>query len=117
MVCLNHQTSLYDYLSTPGEDATYNNYENVISILEQHGVKYDEIRQKCGLPLLRIMDLSPNDRYILDILIDYPGIRTLIPEPKYSAFPVSVSDSVGIETNSFPYHQKNYPLLLYLTLG
>ncbi|WP_411362999.1 S8 family anti-phage peptidase IteS [Escherichia coli] len=105
---------LFEYT---GEDATYNNYENVISILEQHGVKYDEIRPKCGLPLLRIMDLSPNDRYILDILIDYPGIRTLIPEPKYSAFPVSVSDSVGIETNSFPVPSEELPIVAVFDTG
>lgn len=100
-----------------GEDATHSNYENVIDILEQSEVEYFEIRQRRGLPLLRLKGLSASDRRILDVLIEHPGVRTLIPEPKYSAFPVSASNSSGTEANNFPTPSEDLPLVAVFDTG
>lgn len=100
-----------------GEDATHSNYENIVNILETNEIEYYEIRQRRGLPLLRLAGLSVNNRGVLDVLIEHPGVRTLIPEPKYSAFPVSASISTDIEVNNFPTPSEGLPLVAVFDTG
>ena len=82
------------------EDATDSNHENVLDILDDNEVEYITIRQRRGPPLIRVVDISEHDESVLEALIEHPGVRTLIPEPKYSAFPVSAS-SAGIVRDAF----------------
>lgn len=84
-----------------GEEPSRTNHVNVTSLLRERGISFQEIIQRRGLPLLKVTNLSPENHDVLEQLIEHPGVRTLIPEPKYYAVPVSASGSVGNEFHNF----------------
>lgn len=105
---------LFQYTS---ENATSENYENVISMLENNEVDYTSIRQRRGPPLLRLKDLSSDHDSLLDILINHPGIRSLVPEPIYSASPVNASVVEGAVVNNYPSPTDELPLVAVFDTG
>lgn len=100
-----------------GEDATDFNHDNVLDILDDNEVNYITIRQRRGPPLIRVMDISEHDDYVLELLIEHPGVRTLMPEPKYSAFPVSASNTEGNNLDNFPVPHAELPLVAVFDTG
>ncbi|WP_285130754.1 S8 family anti-phage peptidase IteS [Leclercia adecarboxylata] len=100
-----------------GEDATDSNYESILSILEENEIEFSAIRQRRGLPLLRLVNLSDFDHPILQDLIDHPGVRTLIPEPKYSAFPVSAGSVDGSVVSDYLSPNPELPIVAVFDTG
>lgn len=100
-----------------GEDATDNNYESILSILEQNEIDFSAIRQKRGLPLLRLVKLSEFHHPTIQELIDHPGVRTLIPEPKYSAFPVSAGSTDGAVVSDYLSPHPELPIVAVFDTG
>lgn len=99
------------------EDATDSNHENVLDILDDNEVEYITIRQRRGPPLIRVVGISEHDESVLEALIKHPGVRTLIPEPKYSAFPVSASSAESNGVDDFPMPQGDLPLVAVFDTG
>ncbi|MGJ7099168.1 S8 family anti-phage peptidase IteS [Morganella morganii] len=99
------------------ESATSDNYENVINILNNNDVDYQPIRQRRGPPLLRLKDLSVDHDTLLDILINHPGVRSLVPEPIYSASPVNTSFVEEIVIDNYPAPTDELPLVAVFDTG
>lgn len=99
------------------ESATSDNYENVINILNNNDVDYQPIRQRRGPPLLRLKDLSAGHDTLLDILINHPGVRSLVPEPIYSASPVNASFVEEIVIDNYPAPTDGLPLVAVFDTG
>lgn len=99
------------------ESATNENYESVINILESNDVDYISINQRRGLPLLRLKDLSTADDSLLNMLINHPGVRSLIPEPIYSASPINASFIEGTAIDNYPAPADELPLVAVFDTG
>lgn len=99
------------------ESATSDNYENIINILNNNDVDYQPIRQRRGPPLLRLKDLSVDHDTLLDILINHPGVRSLVPEPIYSASPVNTSFVEEIVIDNYPAPTDELPLVAVFDTG
>ncbi|HDU8655155.1 S8 family peptidase [Morganella morganii subsp. morganii] len=99
------------------ESATSDNYENVINILNNNDVDYQPIRQRRGPPLLRLKDLSADHDTLLDILINHPGVRSLVPEPIYSASPVNASFVEETVIDNYPAPTDGLPLVAVFDTG
>ncbi|HDS6011528.1 S8 family peptidase [Klebsiella quasipneumoniae] len=100
-----------------GEDATGSNYNSILNLLEDGEIEFSEIRQRRGLPLLRLKNLTDFDHPLLQVLIDHPGVRTLIPEPRYSAFPVSAGSTNGSVVSDFQSPNAELPIVAVFDTG
>ncbi len=85
-----------------GDDASRSNYKSVTTLIEQSGVEFNLLTQTRGLPLIRLIGISDENQKVINDLISHPGVRSLIPEPKYTSFPVSAITQSGYAVNSFP---------------
>lgn len=59
------------------------NYESVLTTLKSLSLPFIEIAQGRGLPIIGIQDLDGIGGDGLDVLLDFPGIRTIYAEPFY----------------------------------
>lgn len=100
-----------------GEEATNFNYDSIIEMLEEQAVDYKLVRQRRGLPLIKINFNIDDDKLIINDLIDHPGVRLIIPEPKYFAFPVSASNLEGDEFTDYPEPSEDAPLVAVFDTG
>lgn len=112
--CLSILVRLFQYL---GEEATNFNYDSVIEMLEEQRVDYTLVRQRRGLPLIKINFNVDDEKTIINDLIDHPGVRLIIPEPKYFALPVSATNLEGEELADYPEPSEDAPLVAVFDTG
>lgn len=100
----NNNHALIRLFQYSGEDSTQLNYNNLVQLLDLLSISYEEVGPLTGPPLIRVIDINLLPQSSFDRLMNYPGIRYIIPEPRYSAFPVSSSGSVieGVPDFSVP---------------
>lgn len=72
--------SLFTYSS---HDSNSNNYEAILSVLEKLQIQYHQISRSRSLPLISIRDVNKVKEESLDLLLNYPGARSIFPEPIY----------------------------------
>lgn len=66
-----------------GEDATANNIAFLRRLLRKLEIEYGVIEQKRGIPLFRLHAIDQLDVERLDMLLAFPGIRSIYAEPQY----------------------------------
>lgn len=67
----------------PNSEISRNNFSLFTDLLKHLGLTFTELWQPRGMPLLAIRDLDKLDDDKLDQILDYPGAKSIIPEPIY----------------------------------
>lgn len=112
-----HDNVLVRLFRYTGLQANTINYDSAISIFDTLGLIHEEIDQIRGLPLIRLRGVLSLSEINLTTLVNYPGIRYIIPEPKYSLFPVNSLSHSTSAINNFDSPNGQMPIVAVFDTG
>lgn len=114
---VNSENILVRIFNYSGEDASRSNYDSIVRLIGESGIDFELLTQIRGCSVIRLTGVSVANRQIINVLASHPGVRSLIPEPKYSSFPVSASSGNGNAADAFPPPPPELPIVAVFDTG
>ena len=100
------------------DEINRNNFSMATGLLKSLGLAFTEIWQPRGLPLLAIRDLDAIDEDRLGQILDYPGAKSIIPEPVYrSGSTVLIAPQTASSSSTATASQAGIPTVAVVDTG
>lgn len=109
--------ALINLFSYSREDFTVSNYHSFLDILEKLGVQYHQITRSRGLPLFSIRDIDKVNDENLNLLLNYPGARSIFPEPVYRSHTHVAAPTVPTTFSGFTQPNPELPTVAIFDTG
>lgn len=93
------------------------NHQTVLKTLKSLSLPFTEIAQGRGLPLFGIQDLDGIDDEELDLLLDFPGIRTIYAEPIFLPRNSVIVPQSGAAAGQVSAHPSTLPTVAVFDTG